>query len=86
MFPFQRVLREGTSAMFCCVPPPGVKISSITLNNSKHPMIDIGATVKAITVDNLTIPKTVIEALTLTCKDDTDGMSWSVWNYVSCKF
>ncbi|XP_022621028.1 leukemia inhibitory factor receptor-like isoform X3 [Seriola dumerili] len=82
MFPFQRVLREGTSAMFCCVPPRGVNITSIAFKKSQYPLISIGARVKAISVENLTIPTTDINALLLSC-GDTTGEEYSVWNYVS---
>lgn len=82
IFPVHRVLREGSSAMFCCVPPRGVGITSFTFNDSKFPLISIGATVMAITVDSLTIPKSVIKFLSLNCSD-TRGLHSSVWNYVS---
>ncbi|XP_026198886.1 oncostatin-M-specific receptor subunit beta [Anabas testudineus] len=55
IFPFQKMLRGGTSAMFCCVPPPGVNITNFTLRGKEYPLISIGAKVKAIAVDNLTI-------------------------------
>ncbi|XP_041793411.1 leukemia inhibitory factor receptor [Chelmon rostratus] len=82
IFPYQRVLREGNRAMFCCVPPNGVHITNMTFNNNQYPLISIGARVKAIAVDNLTIPTRVIKALSLSCKDTTGKMNY-VWNYVS---
>ncbi|XP_040898493.1 oncostatin-M-specific receptor subunit beta isoform X2 [Toxotes jaculatrix] len=83
IFPFQRVLREGSSAMFCCVPPVGVNITNITFMNMEYPLINIGARVKAIVVDNLTIPPpTIRPALLLGCGDTTNKMS-HIWNYVS---
>ncbi|XP_070761070.1 leukemia inhibitory factor receptor [Enoplosus armatus] len=82
IFPIEQVLREGTSAMFCCVPPRGVNITSMILNNNKYPLISIGARVKAIAVDSLTIPTGIIKALSLSCLDAT-GMSRHVWNYIS---
>lgn len=86
MFPFQQVLREGTSVRFCCIPPSGVSITNITLSNKNYPLIDVGARVKAIAVDNLTIPTNEIQAILLGCKDEIRQMSWWTWNYVSCKF
>ncbi|KAJ4941988.1 hypothetical protein JOQ06_011859 [Pogonophryne albipinna] len=56
IFPNYRVLRENSSAMFCCVPPRGVHITSMSFNHSKYPLMSIGAGVKAITVHNLKIP------------------------------
>lgn len=85
MFPVRRVLREGTTAMFCCVPPRGVSIINITLNNKQYPLINIGSRVKAIVKENLTIPLSAIKVLSLSCTDSTGKMSYA-WNYVSCKF
>ncbi|XP_040010243.1 leukemia inhibitory factor receptor isoform X2 [Xiphias gladius] len=82
IFPVDRVLREGTSAMFCCVPAVGLKISSITFYDSKYPLISIGARVKAIVVDNLTIRKDCINAVSLSCSD-TSGNICHTWNFVS---
>nr|XP_046243960.1 leukemia inhibitory factor receptor [Scatophagus argus] len=83
IFPFQRVLREGTSAMFCCVPPRGVNITRITFSNYEYPLIRISDSVKSISVDNLTIPTTFIKAHSLSCSDTTGKLSRSSWNYVS---
>uniref|UniRef100_A0A3Q0SNH8 Fibronectin type-III domain-containing protein n=1 Tax=Amphilophus citrinellus TaxID=61819 RepID=A0A3Q0SNH8_AMPCI len=82
IFPSGRVLREGSSAMFCCVPPTGVNITSMTFRNEQYPFMSIGARVKAITVNNLTIPKIVIKHLLLSCFDTT-GKSSHVLNYIS---
>ncbi|XP_074495372.1 leukemia inhibitory factor receptor isoform X2 [Sebastes fasciatus] len=84
IFPFQRVLREHTSAMFCCVPPRGVtiNITSMTLNNREYPLISVGAGVKAISVPNLTIPVALIKRLTLFCSNATGLISYA-WNYIS---
>ncbi|XP_069563953.1 leukemia inhibitory factor receptor [Brachyistius frenatus] len=82
IFPYDRVLREGTSAVFCCVPPAGVNITSIAFRGNQYPLMSIGARVKAITVHNLTIPTTVIKVLLLSCKETT-GNSRHTYNYVS---
>ncbi|XP_041642417.1 leukemia inhibitory factor receptor-like isoform X2 [Cheilinus undulatus] len=82
IFPSGQVLREGTSAMFCCVPPRGVNITSITINNIKHPLISISDRVKAILVENLTKPETIIDALLINCSDNTGTLS-RTWNYLS---
>nr|XP_020449371.1 leukemia inhibitory factor receptor-like isoform X2 [Monopterus albus]XP_020449372.1 leukemia inhibitory factor receptor-like isoform X2 [Monopterus albus] len=83
IFPSERVLKEATSAMFCCVPRVGVHIAKLTFNNSvKYRLISIGARVGAIAVDNLTIPKAFINAVLLSCTD-TSGRSNHTWNYVS---
>ncbi|XP_062272715.1 oncostatin-M-specific receptor subunit beta [Scomber scombrus] len=81
IFPFQRVLREGTSAVFCCVPPRGVNITSMDYHY-EHRIINTGTRVKAIAVDNLTIPKRYIKALSVSCNDST-GNIVHAWNYVS---
>ncbi|XP_060894548.1 leukemia inhibitory factor receptor isoform X1 [Labrus mixtus] len=82
IFPFQRVLREGTSAMFCCVPPLGVTITSISINNSPQPLISISDRVKAITVEKLKIVESFIDALSIICSDDA-GNNRHIFNYVS---
>lgn len=51
----------------------------------EHRIINIGTRVKAIAVDNLTIPKTYIKALLVSCNDST-GNRVHVWNYVGCEF
>nr|AAR25691.1 class I helical cytokine receptor number 28 [Tetraodon nigroviridis] len=82
MFPFQQVLREGDRAMFCCVPPRGVPITGMTLNDRKYPLIHVTAAVRAISVENLTIPTTLIKAVALGCIE-SGQRKLSVWNYVS---
>lgn len=82
IFPFQRVLREGDSAMFCCVPSHGDHVSDITLNDKKYPLINVGTAVRAISVQNLTIP-TFVSPIKVHCDSQRP---WSVWNYVSCRF
>ncbi|XP_049435302.1 leukemia inhibitory factor receptor isoform X1 [Epinephelus fuscoguttatus] len=82
IFPLQQVMREHATAIFCCVPSRGVNINSMTFNNSKYPLFNIGDRVKAITVHNLTIPTTRIKRLTLTCHDTTGKPSYA-WNYIS---
>ncbi|KAG8011834.1 Oncostatin-M-specific receptor subunit beta [Nibea albiflora] len=84
IFPEKRMMREGANAMFCCVPPKGVSITSVTFNNNKYPLISVGDTVKAIAVHNLTIPKDYIKRLTPSCEDATGKRSYA-WNYISCK-
>ncbi|XP_013867225.1 oncostatin-M-specific receptor subunit beta [Austrofundulus limnaeus] len=71
IFPSKRMLREGSSAMFCCVPRAGVSITSITFSNNPYPLLSVGARVKAISVNNLTIPTTRFKTLTVTCTDST---------------
>ncbi|XP_042344411.1 leukemia inhibitory factor receptor [Plectropomus leopardus] len=83
IFPFDRVMREHTTAMFCCVPPKGVNITSMTFNNRKYPLISIGSRVKAIIVHNLTIPKSFIKRLMLMCYDDASSVSSITWNFIS---
>ncbi|XP_054467793.1 leukemia inhibitory factor receptor [Anoplopoma fimbria] len=83
IFPSMRVLRENTRAVFCCVPPKGVSITSMTYNNTKYPLLSIGvAGVKAITVPNLTIPTALIKRLTLSCSDARGKTYWA-WNNIS---
>ncbi|KAK5870919.1 hypothetical protein PBY51_003827 [Eleginops maclovinus] len=82
IFPVDRVMRENSSAMFCCVPPRGVNIISMTFNQNEYPLISIGAGVKAITVHNLTIPKLRIKRLVLSCDNTAGGVS-EVWNFIS---
>ncbi|XP_028434715.1 leukemia inhibitory factor receptor isoform X2 [Perca flavescens] len=82
IFPCERIMREHTSAMFCCVYPRGVDITSMILNSKKYPLISIGAGVKAIAVDNLTIPTGLIKRLSLSCNNATGGIGYA-WNYIS---
>ncbi|XP_023814694.1 leukemia inhibitory factor receptor isoform X2 [Oryzias latipes] len=82
IFPSDRVLQEGKSATFCCVAPQGVKIASINFGNNHFPSTSIGATVEAITVNNLTIPTNRIKSSLLTCTEGT-GKKVYAWNYVS---
>lgn len=85
IFPSNRVLREGTSATFCCVPRIGVNITGMAFRNNPYPLINIGAGVKAISVHNLTIPTTFFKQLLFGCKDST-GRNNHTWNYVSGEF
>ncbi|XP_006790156.1 leukemia inhibitory factor receptor isoform X2 [Neolamprologus brichardi] len=82
IFPSSRVLRQGSSAMFCCIPPTGVNVKRMTFRNKEYRLLSIGGGVKAITVNNLTIPKGIIKHLLLTC-DDATGNSVHVSNYIS---
>uniref|UniRef100_A0A8C7ZYH8 Fibronectin type-III domain-containing protein n=1 Tax=Oryzias sinensis TaxID=183150 RepID=A0A8C7ZYH8_9TELE len=82
IFPSDRVLQEGKSAKFCCVAPQGVKIASINFGNNHFPSTSIGATVEAITVNNLTIPTNRIKSSLLTCTEGTGKKAYA-WNYVS---
>ncbi|CAJ1069255.1 leukemia inhibitory factor receptor isoform X1 [Xyrichtys novacula] len=82
IYPFQRVLREGTSAMFCCIPPKGENITSISINNSKHPLISVDTRVKAISVENVPVQTSFINSLTVTCSTDSGNVR-EIWNYVS---
>uniref|UniRef100_A0A3P9BW38 Leukemia inhibitory factor receptor n=1 Tax=Maylandia zebra TaxID=106582 RepID=A0A3P9BW38_9CICH len=82
IFPSSRVLRQGSSAMFCCIPPTGVNVKRMTFRNEEYRLLSIGGGVKAITVNNLTIPKGIIKHLLLTC-DDATGKSFPVLNYIS---
>uniref|UniRef100_A0A3Q2X1Q5 Leukemia inhibitory factor receptor-like n=1 Tax=Haplochromis burtoni TaxID=8153 RepID=A0A3Q2X1Q5_HAPBU len=82
IFPSSRVLRQGSSAMFCCIPPTGVNVKRMTFRNEEYRLLSIGGGVKAITVNNLTIPKAIIKHLLLTC-DDATGKSFPVLNYIS---
>lgn len=85
IFPSNRVLRQGSSAMFCCIPPTGVNVKRMTFRNKEYRLLSIGGGVKAITVNNLTIPEGIIKHLILSC-DDATGKSVHVSNYISCKF
>lgn len=85
MFPLQRLLREGDSPVFCCVPPRGARIASMAVNDKIYPFLNVGAAVKAISIENLTIPTTSIKFYSLSCTDE-NGKSWAVWKSVSCRF
>ncbi|XP_061585467.1 leukemia inhibitory factor receptor [Cololabis saira] len=82
MFPFKRLLREGSTATFCCVPPAGVSIRGITFRNKHYPVISVGPRVKAITVHNLTIPTGRFKRLLVTCVEAA-GNPRSTWYPVS---
>lgn len=83
MFPCDAVLREGSTATYCCVPPAGGNITNISIDATKYSLLSIGARAKAITVENLQIPKRGMH--TLTCTDST-GHQKRVWNYVGCEY
>lgn len=71
--------------MFCCVPPRGSRIAAMTLKGKIHPLLHVGAAVKAISVENLTIPTTLIKSISLGCIEE-NGRSWEDWKFVSCRF
>lgn len=85
LFPVQRVLREGDSPVFCCVPPRGARVAAMTLNDKTHPLLDVGVAVTAISLKNLTIPKTIIKSISLGCVEE-NGQTWEDWKSVSCRF
>ncbi|XP_008416333.1 leukemia inhibitory factor receptor isoform X1 [Poecilia reticulata] len=82
MFPSGRILKEGSSATLCCVPPVGVNITGITLRKVSYPLLNIGDGVQAILMTNLTIPNTLIKRLFFSCVDST-GNSNVVENFIS---
>ncbi|XP_075994706.1 leukemia inhibitory factor receptor isoform X2 [Genypterus blacodes] len=82
IFPFQRVLREGSDVLLCCVPPAGVHITSMAFDNSNYNLISVGDRVKAIAVKELTIPDRLIKPLLFSCSDSTQ-QTLHFWNYVS---
>ncbi|KAK9523056.1 hypothetical protein VZT92_019485 [Zoarces viviparus] len=83
IFPSKRVLREHTSAYFCCVPPRGVGVTGMAFNNRGYPLLSVEAPgVKAIVVHNLTIPTTFIKELFLSCSDARGKISYTR-NYIS---
>ena len=57
----------------------------MSLNGRKYPVIKVTAAVRAISVENLTIPTTLIKAILLGCIEDGQRTQ-EVWNYVSCRF
>ncbi|KAM4579157.1 leukemia inhibitory factor receptor [Fundulus diaphanus] len=82
IFPMERMLKEGSSEMFCCVSPEGVNITSITFRNIPYPLLNIGDGVKAILVSNLEIPASFIKILLLTCTDSTGKIRYA-GNFIS---
>ncbi|KAM4745889.1 leukemia inhibitory factor receptor [Anableps anableps] len=82
IFPSQQLLKEGSTAMFCCVPPVGVNITGITFQQNVYPLLNIGDGVKAILVTNLTIPTILIKKLLLTCTDSTRKTIYAM-NFIS---
>uniref|UniRef100_A0A3B3Y5M7 Fibronectin type-III domain-containing protein n=1 Tax=Poecilia mexicana TaxID=48701 RepID=A0A3B3Y5M7_9TELE len=82
IFPSKRILKEGSSATLCCVPPVGVNVTRITLRQDSYPLLNIGDGVQAILMTNLTIPNTHIKRLFFKCVDST-GNSNSVENNIS---
>lgn len=58
---------------------------AMTLNGKIQPLLDVGAAVAAIVVENLTIPTTLIKSISLGCIDE-NGRSWEDWKFVSCRF
>ncbi|XP_062418251.1 leukemia inhibitory factor receptor isoform X3 [Pungitius pungitius] len=83
IFPSQEVLRENTSAVFCCLPKRRDNVTKMTFNNREYPLLGFGASrVKAITVHNLSIPKTFIKRHAVSCSN-ARGQIGHTFNYVS---
>lgn len=58
---------------------------TMTLNGKIHPLLDVRAAVTAISVENLTIPTTLIKSISLGCVEENNQSSED-WKYVSCRF
>ncbi|XP_036382780.1 leukemia inhibitory factor receptor [Megalops cyprinoides] len=80
LFPFQQVLKEGSSGHFCCVPRHGTHIVNVSFSSEALPMIPIGERVKAIVVENLNA--TGCYGVNFGCLDSED-MEEQCLNYVT---
>uniref|UniRef100_A0A3P8XX68 Fibronectin type-III domain-containing protein n=1 Tax=Esox lucius TaxID=8010 RepID=A0A3P8XX68_ESOLU len=65
MFPKQQVLKEGSTILFCCVPPRGVHITNMAFNSTSYPLINITHRVRAINVHNLNITQASVGCVDL---------------------
>ncbi|KAJ8401566.1 hypothetical protein AAFF_G00378830 [Aldrovandia affinis] len=80
MFPYQQVLKEGSSAYFCCIPRRGTNITKMIFNSTYPSMIDIGDRVKAFVVENLIA--TPRYGVHFSCVD-SQNMKKHCFNYVT---
>uniref|UniRef100_A0A672GK54 Fibronectin type-III domain-containing protein n=1 Tax=Salarias fasciatus TaxID=181472 RepID=A0A672GK54_SALFA len=81
IFPYHKVLSEGSSATFCCVPPKGEEITGMAFRNKQYSLISVGDKVKAIAVNTVPVPEGSINRLLLTCSV-TNQKNKHVFNYV----
>ncbi|KAJ7993904.1 hypothetical protein DPEC_G00259530 [Dallia pectoralis] len=82
MYPFQQVLKEGSTILFCCVPPKGVDITNMTFNETSYPMINITDRVRAIAVHNLNITRASGSGVYFRC-EDTEEKNKHCSNFIS---
>uniref|UniRef100_A0A8C7GT91 Fibronectin type-III domain-containing protein n=1 Tax=Oncorhynchus kisutch TaxID=8019 RepID=A0A8C7GT91_ONCKI len=73
MFPYQQVLKEGSTILFCCVPPRGIHVTNMTFNSTtSYPLINITHRVTAIAVHNLNITQASGSGVYSWCEDTTE--------------
>ncbi|KAI4891944.1 hypothetical protein NFI96_018701, partial [Prochilodus magdalenae] len=79
VFPTGEVLLEGSSALFCCIPPVGAQVTEIQFSHRPYDMTAIDQHVRVIRVDSLNCTKL---GVTTSCWTNTTR-SKSVLNYVT---
>ncbi|KAL0978920.1 hypothetical protein UPYG_G00177820 [Umbra pygmaea] len=83
MFPYEQVLKEGSTILFCCVPPRGVHITNMSFNSTSYPLINITDQVKAIQVHNLNITEASGSGVYSWCEDTTARRNTYCSNFIS---
>ncbi|XP_076854821.1 leukemia inhibitory factor receptor isoform X2 [Brachyhypopomus gauderio] len=79
LFPMQQVLREGSSAIFCCIPADGANVTTMKMANKPYSLDPVSQHVRAIRVEGL---KPNRFGLNFICQDDS-GKKRTVLNYVT---
>ncbi|MBN3318171.1 LIFR factor, partial [Atractosteus spatula] len=67
IFPYQEVLKEGSTAYFCCIASKGENVTTMKYNHREYPMLPISNRTKAIKVENL--PLTGKNGIFVTCNE-----------------
>nr|XP_029494524.1 leukemia inhibitory factor receptor-like isoform X2 [Oncorhynchus nerka] len=84
MFPYQQVLKEGSTILFCCVPPRGIHVTNMTFNSTtSYPLINITHRVTAIAVHNLNITQASGSGVYSWCEDTTEKRNNYCSNFIS---
>ncbi|XP_071256166.1 leukemia inhibitory factor receptor isoform X3 [Salvelinus alpinus] len=84
MFPYQQVLKEGSTILFCCVPPRGIHVTNMTFNSTtSYPLINITHRVTAIAVHNLNITQASGSGVYSWCEDTTEKRNTYCSNFIS---
>ncbi|XP_066511548.1 leukemia inhibitory factor receptor-like [Hoplias malabaricus] len=79
LFPKEKVLKEGSSAHFCCIPPDSAQVTEILFRNRAYELIRIDPQVRAIEVHSL---NATYFGVNLICRVSTGSERFTL-NYVT---